>query len=147
MHAQTDAETEKPAGSPIDVARGQRLADAHAASSLTAIALARAGRVNKSTLYRHKAGLSGMRASTASSYAAALGVTPEWLLFGSAMLSDATPSLADVLFAGMAERGHHFEGFTAERAVFHLIDRLSARIIELEQRGHRPDGRRLEVVR
>ena len=52
------------------------------------------------------------------------------------------------LFAVLAQRGYRFEGgFTAEKAVFHLIDEQCSRIIELEQRGHRPDGRRLEVVR
>ncbi len=51
------------------------------------------------------------------------------------------------LFAGLAKRGYRFEGCTAEKAIFHLIDDQTARIIELETRGHRPDGRRLEVVR
>ncbi len=51
------------------------------------------------------------------------------------------------LFAGLAQRGYRFEGCTAEKAIFHLIDDQTSRIIELETRGHRPDGRRLEMVR
>jgi hypothetical protein len=45
------------------------------------------------------------------------------------------------LMVGLAQRGLSFERMTTAEAVFHEIDRLSARVIELERHS------RLKVVR
>ncbi len=50
-------------------------------------------------------------------------------------------SRAMTLMVGLAQRGLSFEGMTAAEAVFNEIDRLSARVVELERRS------RFDVVR
>ncbi|MHB8285941.1 MAG: hypothetical protein ACYDD1_14865 [Caulobacteraceae bacterium] len=54
---------------------------------------------------------------------------------------------SQVLLAGLARRDHHYSGFLAEKAAFHLIDQLAVQVAKLETWLSRARGRRLEVAK
>ena len=104
---------------------GDRLRAARKAAGLSVEEMTERVAFPPSTYYGHENGSRGFDSKVACRYADELGVTAEWLLLG---VGDGPVgyTLTRALFAGLGARGHHFHGFTADAAVFHLIDQLSA---------------------